>query len=150
MIKLTPHFSDEEFKYSHPQFRGINPVMDMDFLHLLEAFRQWLGLPLIVTPNGGYRPEAFNNNPHSMHILGRAADIYCPKLELGELMRKAAAFQWVEPWRQVNGEVVAVPDLLHLRRFGGIGLYPQNHFLHVDNRESVTTWVRIGGDYLYF
>lgn len=155
---LTPHFKDTEFAYSHPLYRGINPVMNQDFLLLIEAFRQFVGKPIIVTPNGGFRAQQFNDNPDSMHTQGRAADIYCPKLELGELARLAFVFVWDFPLTWFDGRVIQAPaaskvgnvNAPFFRRFGGIGLYPQNHFLHVDDRAELKTWVRIDGQYIYF
>lgn len=60
-----------------------------ELLEQLDAFRSYLGVPIIVT--SGYRDQ-----PGSQHALGRAADIVCPyfKGSLFDLFLEASRFNF--------------------------------------------------------
>jgi len=63
------HFSPAEFGLSLP-------FLSFGLLEKLEAFRQSLGRPVMISPAAGslYRPA----DPKSQHFYGRAADIMLP------------------------------------------------------------------------
>jgi len=65
---------------------------------------------------------------NSLHYQGRAIDLHMEGLNLGQTARIAMRYF-----------------------FGGVGLYPGwNHpGLHLDVRSNPTTWVSIGGEYIY-
>ena len=61
----------------------------------------------------------------SEHLRGEAADIFFPGKTLGEMYAAAERAS-----------------------FGGIGVYPENNFVHVDVRSKIGRWSRIAGKYL--
>lgn len=65
--------------------------------------------------------------PHSEHLAGLAADVSVPGLSLQRMYELA----------------LKVPQFAG----GGIGVYDGN-FLHVDVRERIARWARVGGRYV--
>ncbi|HTT76961.1 MAG TPA: DUF882 domain-containing protein [Candidatus Binataceae bacterium] len=109
----------QEINYFFRDFRA-NEVKAIDprLLDLLHAIHQNLDSSKPFNLISGYRTAATNAMlaartegvaRHSMHILGRAADINVPDRQLSILQRVALALQ-----------------------FGGVGYYPQSDFVHVD------------------
>lgn len=66
----------------------------------------------------------------SRHLTGGAADIIVDGLPLSQLFRMAAG----------------TPEFFS----GGIGLYPDGGFLHVDVRPGRARWGHLGGEYVAF
>ena len=137
--QLSPHFHEKEFVYRTPEGELIAPSMDISFVQVLENLRQYLSLRLDTTVeggyNGGWRSAAHEQGGgrKSQHCSGLAADLYSPSLDLQSLYRKVREF-----------------NDLDLGTFKGVGVYPQNNFLHLDTRRGEpVSWVRCDGEYFY-
>ncbi len=99
---------------------------------LIQSLEQLRGLgpePIIV--HDGYRCPEHNREvggvEHSEHLLGIAADIKIQGLSLQQQYDRAKT----------------VPDFDN----GGIGVYPESNFIHVDVRDGKARWARIKGEY---
>ena len=125
MGNLSKHFSRKELSC-----RCCGRVqIDSKLLDGLEALRSLAGATIIV--HAGYRCPRHNQQvggvPHSEHLAGLAADVSVPGLSLQRMYELA----------------VEVPQFAG----GGIGVYDGN-FLHVDVRERIARWARVGGRYV--
>jgi len=96
----------------------------------LQELRDLAGAPVRVT--SGYRcPDhnrAVGGAKQSRHLLGHAADIVIKGLSVAgmyELAERVDAF-----------------------REGGIGVYPERGFIHVDIREGRARWGHLDGKYV--
>lgn len=99
-------------------------------LDYLQAFRSFIGLPLVVNGSGhtlrGYRSPEENRSCggklFSFHMQGLAFDVTAPALSVENLAASALDFGW-----------------------HGVGAYPSRGFVHVDLRPRLdrlpTTWV---------
>ncbi len=96
--------------------------MDRDFMIALNQLRLIAGRPIKV--NSGYRcakhNKAVGGASHSQHLVGRAADIVIAGLTLNEMVELAERI-----------------DVFHN---GGIGVYLQAGFIHVDSRGYRARW----------
>lgn len=126
--QITRNFSEYEFRcrckekgYDDPlSYCGGISIYHHSLVAKLQSLRDKIGRPVIVT--SGYRCPAYNRrpmnkggvggSPQSLHMFGKAADIY------------------VEGW-----DPVEVASLAEEIGFTGIGLY--NTFVHVDVRDGV-------------
>lgn len=103
--------------------------IEPSLISALEELRKIVGKPLTVTC--GYRCVTHNNETggtrDSMHIRGKAADI---------------TFAGPLSALYVNAESV---DAFH---GGGIGVYPDEGFIHVDVRDGSARWGRVKGKYV--
>lgn len=124
---LSKHFSADELRCPAT---GICQ-MEASLLIALEEFRELVGKPLKVL--SGYRDPSHNAEvggaERSQHTFGRAVDIALPKD-----LSITAAYRLAE---QVDGF-----------RNGGIGLYPDEKFIHLDTRGKKARWARVGGKYV--
>ena len=116
--KLSPHFAVREFACRD----GSDPVFVAERLpQVLEQLRERFGQPVRIT--SGYRTPGYNRRvggkAYSQHLYGCAADIVIPGVD-PETVGRAA--------RQL------MPD------FGGVGVYPEKGFTHVDVRERRADW----------
>lgn len=89
-------------------------------LDKLQALREWLGVPLIVT--SAYRDPEHNRRvggaKHSQHLLGRAFDI-----------------------RVDNVDPHVLLDAARMVGFTSFGTYPHKGFVHIDDRtEGIASW----------
>lgn len=101
-------------------------TMDLRLLDLICAVQAWLKYygfngPIIV--NSGYRTAKTNGSlegaaKNSMHLYGRAIDFTVPGLSPAALAQIAAQF-----------------------RAGGIGIYPNQNFIHLDTG-GVRVWIK--------
>lgn len=114
-IQLTENFSLHEFQCRHCEQVKLHP----ELVRKLQDLREELGAPVVIT--SGFRCETHNRNvggaPKSYHVQGMAADIAAGPTGLG---------------------VVALADLCQQMRFGGVGAYEQQGFVHVDVRPVAT------------
>jgi uncharacterized protein YcbK (DUF882 family) len=106
--------------------------IDQRLVDALQELRDLAGAPVRVT--SGYRcPDhnrAVGGAKQSRHLLGHAADIVIKDLSVAgmyELAERVDAF-----------------------REGGIGVYPERGFIHVDIREGRARWGHLGGKYVSF
>lgn len=123
MGDLSRNFSRHEFHCRCCSRAELNPRL----VEALQALRDLAGRPIRIT--SGYRcPDhnrAAGGSKRSQHLLGNAADIVI------------GAHEPVEMFCLAN-EVAAF-------RNGGIGLYPEDGFIHVDVREARASWGRLEG-----
>lgn len=114
--QLSEHFQARELWCRHCCVLKVAPGL----LPALEALRAELcrahGRDVPITVNSGYRCPTHNRriggSPNSKHLRGEAADIWAKGVTLRELYEAA----------------LQVPAFAK----GGIGVYPQNGFIHID------------------
>ncbi len=99
--QYTTHFAKWEFAcdckprtsadLNNGYCNGFPAEMDSDLLAKLEALRTALGRPVVIT--SGVRCEkrnaAVGGIENSRHLIGRAADLYCPGVPYTEVARAA-------------------------------------------------------------
>lgn len=118
-----PHFTPKEMasKCGSP---GL--LVDARLMDALEALRGMVNVPLRV--NSGYRAPKHNaaigGSPKSQHVHGRAADLSTHRVSVEAL---AALAEKVDAFSQ-----------------GGIGVYPEEGFVHVDVRGERARWTGHG------
>jgi len=119
MGDLSRNFSRLEFRCPCCGNDGVS----VDLVMALQELRDKAGVPIAVT--SGVRCDAWNEkvggSKRSQHILGKAADIVIRGAEPAEAMELAV--------------------LVDAFRDGGIGVYPDNGFIHVDVRGRKARWV---------
>jgi uncharacterized protein YcbK (DUF882 family) len=124
-MMLSEHFSTTEFSCIHCGLCHVEPLL----IKALEELRILVGLPIKVLC--GCRCVTHNSEiggaKDSMHICGKAADIRInlPLKEFFDLCERVPAF-----------------------KNGGIGIYPDEGFIHVDIREGKARWARVKGKYV--
>ena len=127
MGDLSRNFSEHEFHCRCGCGRAeINPRL----VEALQELRDLAARPVRIT--SGYRCPDHNRakggKSRSQHLLGNAVDLAIDGLTLIEmfcLADKVAAF-----------------------RNGGLGIYPNNGFIHVDVRDDYARWGRFDGTYV--
>jgi uncharacterized protein YcbK (DUF882 family) len=123
---LSKHFTLAEFACRCCRRVKVSPRL----VKALEELRELAGAPITVT--SGYRCPTHNRavggKPRSQHVEGIAADIRIGALTVEEMYRLA----------------LQVSAFLN----GGIGVYPQEGFIHVDTRRARARWARIDGAYV--
>lgn len=125
-VRLSPHFSSTEFDCSCNYSTCAKTLISDSLIHMLEQLRTAVGTPIHI--NSGYRCERHNakigGEPHSQHVLGKAADI-----------SRSDKALWSESERLFAEEVC---------KNGGLGLYstPGGRYLffHIDCRGGVVRW----------
>lgn len=114
-IQLSKNFTKEEFSCKCCNDCEINPTL----VNRLQLVRDIVGVPIYI--NSGYRCSKHNKeiggSSKSQHILGNAADIRIKNHSVKQMYEICKQF------------------------FTGIGIYPEQNFIHVDLRENPTTWV---------
>jgi len=127
----------KNFLYSEiacPCCGKIKPI-DPKLTYLLQSLRNKIDRPIYISKGGGLRCRAYNRRiggyPNSAHIDGKAVDIHAKNMGIIDLAIVAKSVG-----------------------FSRIGLYPFNHFIHVDTvnpYRGSASWVRDkGGNYHYF
>ena len=116
-IQLSKNFRSEEFECKCCGKCDIDPKL----IEMLQLVRDIVGVPIYI--NSGYRCEDHNKevggSSRSQHLLGKAADIRIKNMSVEQMYNICKGF------------------------FNGIGLYPEQHFIHVDVRPVKSTWVYI-------
>ena len=111
----------------------IKPI-DPRLSFLLQSLREKINRPIYISKGGGIRCKKYNRKiggyKYSPHLEGKAVDIHAKNMDIISLAKHA---------KDIG--------------FTRIGLYPFNHFIHVDTlmpRPSAS-WVRSRtGKYVYF
>ena len=126
MGDLSRNFSTHEFNCRCCGRAEINPRL----LDALQELRDLAAAAVRIT--SGYRcPEhnrAVGGAKRSQHLLGNAADIVIDGRSVAETYELAEQ----------------VPTF----RNGGIGVYPEQRFVHVDVRDGRARWGRLDGRYV--
>ena len=97
----------------------------------LDQFREELGYPVVINPNGGYSFKGHSEG--SFHYQATATDFH---------VDPACPFS---PRQQMR-------ELLAIGKFGGVGYYPEwtpVPGFHVDMRLRFQIWVKRNGEYVY-
>jgi len=111
--------------------RPLNPKL----IYLLQSLRDKIDRPIYISKGGGLRCRAYNRRingyPNSAHTKGKAVDISIRGMNIIDLAILAKSVG-----------------------FSRVGLYPFNHFIHVDTvnpYRGSASWVRDkNGNYHYF
>jgi uncharacterized protein YcbK (DUF882 family) len=126
MGDLSKNFNKSEFACSHCKTVFVTKELGDS----LQELRDLAGRPVDILC--GYRcalhNKAIGGAKNSLHVAGKAADIQIVGLsvkETYELAKQVKTFQK-----------------------GGIGIYPQEHFVHVDVRSGAARWARVDGAYV--
>lgn len=133
MGDLSKNFSRHEFACLGEDCCDHSAPVMPELVSGLQTLRDRVGLPLSISC--GFRcrrhNKAVSRTPDSQHTLGTAVDVRCPKgftpKQLAELAETIPVF-----------------------RDGGIGVYPEEGFVHVDVRIKKSRWGRLGGKYVSF
>ena len=126
MGDLSKNFSRHEFACRCCGRADINQRL----VDALQELRDLAGLPVRVT--SGYRcqehNQAIGGATRSQHLLGTAADIVVRGMTPAEMYRLA--------------------EDIEVFRNGGIGVYPDKGFIHVDVRDGRARWGQLDGKYV--
>lgn len=118
MGDLTKNFSRNEFACLGENCCGHSAPINPLLAHALQHLRDVIATPITVL--SGFRclihNQAVGSNTASQHPLGLAADIYAANYSLTDLHNAA----------------LHIP----LFRLGGVGLYLEKGFIHLDIRSS--------------
>ena len=113
---------------------GKSKPLHPQLVFLLQALRDKINLPIIISSGGGLRCPVYNKRiggfADSPHLYGKAVDISVKSMDIFTLARIA---------KEIG--------------FSRVGLYPHNYFIHVDVVEPYpnASWVRKrDGKYKYF
>lgn len=118
-IQLSKNFRSEEFEC---KCCG-KCEMDQRLIDVLQLIRDILNKPIYI--NSGYRCDKHNKevggSSNSQHTKGKAADIRIKDMSVKQMYEMVKCFPTIT----------------------GIGIYPEQHFVHVDVRDKPSTWVYI-------
>jgi len=130
-------FITKNFKYSEfacPCGCGKDRPLDPKLIYLLQSLRDKIDKSIYISIGGGIRCKKYNKRIggylDSPHLYGRAVDIHAKNIDIVSLAKQA---------KDIG--------------FTRIGLYPFNHFIHVDvvRPDPSASWVRfLAGNYIYF
>lgn len=114
-IQLSKNFKSEEFACKCCGKCEVDPKL----IEKLQLVRSIVGVPIYI--NSGYRCDKHNRevcgSSKSQHVSGKAADIRIHNMSVEQMYNICKGF------------------------FNGVGIYPEQHFIHVDVRDNPTTWV---------
>ena len=126
MGDLAKNFSTSEFVCRHCEKVIIAPTL----ITALQLLRDQVGVPIDVI--SGYRCPAHNHavggKGTSQHLFGTAADIMIQGMSVAKMYTAAAQ--------------------ISLFSRGGIGIYPDRGFIHVDVRPIRARWGQLNGQYV--
>jgi uncharacterized protein YcbK (DUF882 family) len=126
MPRLSKDFTSEEFACRCCGVTSVDPKL----VAALQQMRDMVGVPIHI--NSGYRCPKHNaqvgGTKGSMHLFGKAADIVIQGYNVRGMLDAAYKIQ----------------DFLD----GGIGIYPQEGFIHVDVRGHSARWARVNRRYV--
>jgi uncharacterized protein YcbK (DUF882 family) len=126
MGDLSKNFSTSEFVCHHCEEVRVSPTL----INALQLLRDQVGVPIDVV--SGYRCPVHNHavkgTALSQHLLGTAADIVIQGMPVAKMYTAAAQ--------------------ISLFSRGGIGIYPDRGFIHVDVRPIRARWGQLNGQYV--
>jgi uncharacterized protein YcbK (DUF882 family) len=121
-MKLSANFDSKEFKCDHCD----QSFADKRLVDALQKLRDAIGKPIKIL--SGFRCVQNNKEAgggkNSQHLYGKAADIVIEGMSVKEMYYQALT---IDDFNQ-----------------GGIGIYPDNNFIHVDVRDGKARWARVG------
>ena len=138
MGDLTANFSKSEFVCKHCGKLTLDPLLPPALQMLRDAANKMYPsyAPIKVKVHCGYRCAVHNaavgGEANSQHLLGKAADI---TLYAGSVMPLSMS--------QMYLCAMKVP----IFAMGGVGVYPEQKFMHVDVRGHSSRWGKIGGKF---
>jgi uncharacterized protein YcbK (DUF882 family) len=123
MGDLSHNFDRDEFEC--PCCHKV--VVRLRLISALQKLRDRVKCPITVT--SGFRCTDYNKKVggvrNSQHISGEAADIHIHGMDAKEMY----------------GHALSIPAF----KDGGIGIYPDRKFIHVDVRTKAARWAELGG-----
>jgi hypothetical protein len=129
MGDLSEHFNSKDFNCKCKECRGEGFKIHLGLVGALEMIAEHFKKPVKII--SAYWCEAYNESLKrekvSYHVKGKAVHVCIDEVPLSELFKYAEA----------------IPEI------NGIGLYPQEGFIHLDTRpqEKRETWVKEGERY---
>lgn len=131
MGDLSKNFSTWEFEC--PCCKQVKT--DEKLINVLQKLRDIVGRPIIIT--SGYRCEKRQKEVNSQvafsyHVYGAAADITIKDYSVLQM--------YILADECLRGETMSDN--------GGIGVYPQENFIHIDVRNYHARWGRVNGVYV--
>lgn len=125
---VSPHFSSKELECKHCGRLEIDPILPPALEDLRRTVRELTGEDVRLGVNSAYRcavhNKAIGSQPTSQHIKGKAADIR----PIGTSLRRLY-------------DAALLTPAFHE---GGIGVYPEAGFIHVDIGPK-RRWGFVGG-----
>lgn len=120
------HSASKNFKVREFKCKGTDDVLiDHELLTYLQTIRNHFGKPLVIT--SAYRTPSHNKTvggtSTSQHLKGKACDFYISGVD--------------------EQEIYNYCDKL-IGNNGGVGLYPNRNFIHIDTRGTKARWVTKG------
>jgi hypothetical protein len=127
---LSKHFSADEFRCPSSGECKMQASSLIAFEEFRSQVSKFLGKDTPLKILSGYRDPAHNAEiggaERSQHTYGRAADVALPKgLSLADAYR--------------------IADGIPAFKAGGVGVYPDDGFIHLDDRGVRARWARVGG-----
>lgn len=125
-MQLSKHFTEKELACKHCGLLHIEPRL----LSALEELRELADAPIYIL--SGYRCVTHNSKvggaKNSLHTAGKAVDLTIKGYSLKEMYQLA--------------------DSVNAFYLGGIGIYPDEKFIHVDVRKGRARWARLKNKYV--
>ena len=121
----------KNFKYAEiacPCCGKVKPI-DSKLIFLLQSLREKINQPIYISKGGGIRCREYNKKvggyKYSPHLQGRAVDISVK-----------------------NMDITVLANLAMDIGFSRVGLYPDNHFIHIDiiRPWRSSSWVKYKGE----
>lgn len=132
MGDLSPNFSSKEFACRHCKLVHVDPAL-VDGLQALsdktfELYNKRMAVHILSAYRCIQHNRKIGGSQNSLHTMGKAADIQIDGLTVEQTLKIAEM----------------IPEFAN----GGIGIYPQEHFVHVDVRPVKARWARVNGKYV--
>ena len=123
MGDLSANFDRDEFECGCCH----KVVVRLRLISALQQLRDKVRVPITIT--SGYRCSQYNKKiggvSNSRHCSGEAADIHIHGMTAKEMY----------------GHALGIPEF----KDGGLGIYPDRKFVHVDVRDKAARWAELGG-----
>lgn len=145
MGDLTTNFSRAEFACKCGC--GLDRISP-SLVKQIQQFRNllWIsvGEEIRITVTSGCRCHPYNEKiggtKNSFHVKGLAADITFGGA--APILRKSSP-------PLIGGRLVCLARCLKMMTVGGVGVYPDRNFMHLDVRAELITWINENGVYRF-